>query len=110
VRRRSGLVEELPAPRHRLPLGALREGAWDLLPFAVSAGDLMLLYSDGLTEAQNPAGEFFGEERLHHLLAGADGEPHAVVASVLQALESFTAGADPYDDITVVAAQWTGAR
>jgi sigma-B regulation protein RsbU (phosphoserine phosphatase) len=78
------------------------------MPLEMQAGDLLLLYSDGLTEAQNPAGEFFGEERLHRLHTRADGEPQAVVASVLQALEAFTAGADPYDDITVVAAKWMG--
>ena len=109
LRRASGHVEELPAPLHRLPLGALREGSWDLVPFAVRAGDMLLLYSDGLTEAQNHAGEFFGEERLHRVLARADGEPQAIVAGIMDALAAFTAGADPYDDITVVAAKWTGA-
>ena len=108
VRRSGGRVEELPSPRHRLPLGALREGSWDLLPLTMGAGDMLLLYSDGLTEAQNHAGEFFGEERLHRLLGRADGDPQTVVASVLAALEAFTAGADPYDDITVVAAKWMG--
>jgi len=108
VRRTGGRVEELPSPRHRLPLGALREGSWDLLPLELHAGDLLLLYSDGLTEAQNQAGEFFGEERLHRVLTRADGDPQAVVAAVLAALDAFTAGADPYDDITVVAAKWAG--
>jgi serine phosphatase RsbU (regulator of sigma subunit) len=110
VRRSSGRVEELPPPHHRLPLGALREGSWDLVPFAVQPGDLLLLYSDGLTEAQNHAGEFFGEERLHRVLARTDGEPQAVVSGVLEALAAFTAGADPYDDITVVAATWAEGR
>jgi len=108
LRRVTGAVEELPAPRHRLPLGALREGSWDLIPLEVRPGDLVLMYSDGLTEAQNAAGEFFGEARLHHLLAAADGEPESVVDSVLEELREFTAGADPYDDITVVAAKWVG--
>jgi len=108
VRRAGGRVEELPAPVHRLPLGALREGSWDLLPFQMHVGDLMLLYSDGLTEAQNHAGEFFGEERLHRLLGDIDGDPQAVVDRVISEIGAFTAGADPYDDITVVAARWAG--
>ena len=108
VRRSSGRVEELPAPIHRLPLGALREGSWDLLPLEIQVGDLLLLYSDGLTEAQNHAGEFFGEERLHRLLAKIDGEPQAIVDRIMAELGAFTAGADPYDDITVVAARWAG--
>ena len=90
VRRSDGRSRSCRSPRHRLPLGALRGGSWDLLQFEMGSGDLLFLYSDGLTEAQNHAGEFFGEKRLHTLLAGADGEPQAVVARVLDALESFT--------------------
>ncbi|MFH1177426.1 MAG: PP2C family protein-serine/threonine phosphatase, partial [Acidobacteriota bacterium] len=108
VRRRHGWVEELPPPLHRLPLGALRGGRWDLLPFELYPGDLLVLYSDGVTDAQNPAGEYFGEERLFSLLARVDTEPERAVEQVIGEVEAFTAGADPYDDITLVAARWVG--
>jgi serine phosphatase RsbU (regulator of sigma subunit) len=108
VRRLQGGVEELPPPRHRLPLGALRGGEWDLLPLRLCAGEMLLLYSDGVTEAQNPAGEYFGDERLQRAFSRADGEPQAVVREILDAVKIFTSGADPYDDITLVAAKWVG--
>jgi serine phosphatase RsbU (regulator of sigma subunit) len=108
-RDRAGRVAEMPAPLHRLPIGALKDVHWDVLQFQVDVGDLLLLYSDGVTEARSPAGEFFGEERLHEVLASADGSPAAVVEQVMGAIETFTAGGEPYDDITLVAVRWTGA-
>lgn len=108
LRRASGEVAELPSPRHRLPVGALREARWDVLAFAVQPGDTLLLYSDGLTDARGPDGEAFGDERLLEILVAADGSPREVVDRVMRAVEAFTAGGEPYDDITLVAAQWTG--
>jgi serine phosphatase RsbU (regulator of sigma subunit) len=108
LRRSSGAVEELPAPMHRLPVGALKDAHWDVMPFAARPGDLLLLYSDGLTDARTPDGETFGDERLARCLAGSRGDPQAVVDEVMRAVDAFSAGSEPYDDITLVAAQWTG--
>ncbi len=107
-RRADGAVWELPAPGRRLPVGALKDVRWDVLPLRVHVGDLLLLYSDGVTDARNPEGEFFGEERLHDVLARADGDTASVVDEVMAAVEAFTAGGEPYDDITLMAVRWTG--
>jgi serine phosphatase RsbU (regulator of sigma subunit) len=110
VRRKRGAVEELPAPATRLPIGALRGVHWDLMPLSLEPGELVLVYSDGVTEARDVAGEPFGEERLQEVLAGVDGEPQVVVDEVMRAVEAFTAGGEPYDDITLVAVRWLGER
>ena len=110
LRRASGAVEEMPAPANRLPVGALKGVHWDVLPFAIAPGEVMLLYSDGLTDARNPAGEPFGDDRLQRVLGGARGDARAVVDDVMQAVGEFTAGSEPYDDITLVAARWVGER
>jgi serine phosphatase RsbU (regulator of sigma subunit) len=110
MRRTSGRVDELPAPTTRLPVGALRNVHWDVLPLAVGVGDLVLLYSDGVTDARNAAGDTFGDERLRHVLARADGDPRSVVDHVMDAVNEFTAGGEPYDDITLVAVCWVGDR
>ncbi len=107
LRRRGGVVE-LPAPRHRLPLGALRDGAWDLVGVDLEAGDTLLLYSDGVTEAQDASGESFGDDRLRAALERCDGETESVVAEILATLRRYTQGAEPYDDLTLVALRWTG--
>jgi len=68
--------------------------------------DLLVMFSDGVTEATSPRGEEFGERRLTALLSEARGEPAAVVLErVGRALADWTEGAPPTDDITVVAAR-----
>ncbi len=103
VRSRSGAVRELPLPPHRLPLGALLDGGYRASRAALAPGDLVLGYSDGVLDAQSPAGEPFGEERLGATLAAAGGDPERAVAAVLEAVTEHARGAVPYDDITLVA-------
>ncbi len=73
------------------------EGRLDLAP-----GTSLLLYTDGVTEALNPALELFGEERL---LAAARGPQSAArtLTKLQQAVKNFAAGADQADDITLLA-------
>jgi len=108
LRRPSGKVVELAAPRHRLPLGALREGQWDLCAATLEVGDTLLFYSDGVTDARGRSGEPFGEERLAQLLAATAGSPAAILSHLRSAVAAHTAGAEPYDDITLVAVQYAG--
>jgi serine phosphatase RsbU (regulator of sigma subunit) len=102
-RRVDGAVEELPAPLHRLPLGALDKGEYTILETTVDAGELILAYSDGVVDTRSPDGEFFGEARLRQCLALAPAEPAAAIPYLLQTLEDFAQGQAPYDDLTLVA-------
>jgi sigma-B regulation protein RsbU (phosphoserine phosphatase) len=68
-------------------------------------GDLALFYTDGITEARSPAGDFFGVERLDHILRNLP-DPitvDAAVEDIARAVESFEAHAMPLDDQTLVA-------
>lgn len=103
LRTTDGRVEEVALPEHRLPLGALINGSYKLSRAPMACGDLLLGYSDGVVEAQSPAGEIFGGERLATVLAGAPAEAAGVLTHVMAALENFTQGCEPYDDITLVA-------
>jgi sigma-B regulation protein RsbU (phosphoserine phosphatase) len=72
-------------------------------------GDLLMIYSDGVTEAERPGGEMFGEERLlaaMNRVRGASAE--ASLAALLRAVEEFTGGAEPADDISVVVVRRVG--
>jgi len=69
-------------------------------------GDLLLMYTDGVTEARSPGGDFFTEERLYTLVTQYAGQGCSVLVAALdEALKQFTAGADPSDDITLLAIQ-----
>ncbi|HMB51834.1 MAG TPA: PP2C family protein-serine/threonine phosphatase, partial [Thermoanaerobaculia bacterium] len=98
-----GEVVELPFPDHRLPLGALDRGGFRALATEVAPGELILAYSDGVIEAQSADGELFGQERLEAVLRDAGDDPQAAVDQVLAAVDRFTRGIEPYDDITLLA-------
>jgi sigma-B regulation protein RsbU (phosphoserine phosphatase) len=103
LKRATGAVQELPLPASRLPLGGLPEVRYRRLSVPLDPGDLVLGYSDGVVEARSPGGEFFGSERLLEVLAGSPAEPDEVVRRVLAAVDAFTGGHEPYDDLTLVA-------
>lgn len=99
----SGAVEELPMPEHRIPLGGLPFGDYHCLEVPVAHGELVLGYSDGVVEARSPGGEFFGLDRLMEIVRTAPPEPGPVIDQVLEAIDDFSRGDDPYDDLTLVA-------
>ena len=73
----------------------------------IGPGDLLLLFTDGITEARNAAGEQFGEQRISELLATLRDAPLDEVADrVMDAVASWS-GNGPADDQTVVAARMT---
>jgi sigma-B regulation protein RsbU (phosphoserine phosphatase) len=98
--RSGGEVEELVPGG--LPLGmfagSYRDGRADLHP-----GDLLCLYSDGITECEEPGGEEFGPGRLAELLRqGCDLPLSDLVSSIDGATLEFAEGADQADDQTLV--------
>jgi len=89
-------------------LGILRALTFEQYRCRFEPGDALLLYSDGVTEAANAAGEEFGDERLVQVLAGAaQASADGIVDAVHDAVEQWLAGQPPADDITVVAARRT---
>ncbi|MCX7754352.1 MAG: GAF domain-containing protein [Anaerolineales bacterium] len=70
----------------------------------LSPGDVLLFYTDGLTESFSPDGEMFGEERLSALLCSLASYPPAAMLDALEtALSDFTAQSPLSDDITLIA-------
>ena len=73
-------------------------------------GETVCLVTDGVTEAGNAAGEFYGRARLEAVLAraGTDASPAEVGAAIREDVARFTAGADASDDLTIVVVTWRG--
>jgi serine phosphatase RsbU (regulator of sigma subunit) len=97
-----GTVTELPLAMHRIPIGAMNNGEYEVLEVAMKPGDMIVAYSDGVIEAQNGAGEFFGSHRLHQVFRKPVSSPQEAVDRVLTELQSFTSGTDAYDDVTLM--------
>ena len=84
-----------------LILGAFDSVSYQSSPFHLLPGDILVIYSDGLTEAQNHEKEMFGEERLLKIIQQeAPSGSHAFQQKFLQAVEEFTFGMPQNDDIT----------
>jgi serine phosphatase RsbU (regulator of sigma subunit) len=96
----------------RLEEGGLMIGAFDFATYAqqetvLAPGDTLVLYSDGVTDAESPSGEQFGEERLLACLEGARAaEPTALLDHVLESVRGFVAGHPPADDVTVMVVRY----
>jgi sigma-B regulation protein RsbU (phosphoserine phosphatase) len=87
-------------------LGLLPEIAFEERTVLLQEGDTVLLYSDGVTEANNPAGEEFGEERLGESLLSLRFEPaQSILQGMIQTVQNWMNGVPPADDLTLVVVQ-----
>ena len=80
-------------------LGLMEGGVYPLHRLTLAAGQQFLLVSDGVNEANNPAEDQFGEERLVEVCR--DGSP-GLVQRCHQAVTGFADGAEPNDDVTIL--------
>jgi serine phosphatase RsbU (regulator of sigma subunit) len=86
------------------PDNPLREVQLELQP-----GDVIVYYTDGLTDAENPAGENFGESRLAQaIIEAGQGTAEEVSDHILRSVEAFAEGIAPFDDLTMMVVRYTG--
>jgi sigma-B regulation protein RsbU (phosphoserine phosphatase) len=99
--RGDGTIEELA--EGGTVLGSFPESSYHEDHRVIHPGDLLLLYTDGITEATNAADEEFGAERLHELAAGVRELPAAEGAAAIErAVHRFTGGRTVLDDLTLL--------
>lgn len=93
------------------PLCMLDEFPYETNRHKMAPGERLVLISDGVTEAMNPAGELFGRRRLEGLLTSLPpaAGPEACTAAIRDAVRRYTGGAEMADDLTVLCLRWTGA-
>lgn len=87
-----------------LPLGIveMKSSEFHLEQTEMSSGDIMVVYSDGLTETEGPDGEPFGLQRLEQIVQQSDGE--ALQNSIIDAWQHFKEAGEQADDVTIVTA------
>jgi serine phosphatase RsbU (regulator of sigma subunit) len=104
LRRADGTVEQLA--ESGVLLGVMRDAAYGDTPVDLDPGDIVVLYTDGLTEARR-GDDMFGPERLAEVLHGhADRKASEIARVLLGAVQSFTD--QPLDDLTVVVLKQIG--
>ena len=99
--RASGTLESLTDGG--LLLGIMPEAQYAAGKVRLEPGDLLVLYSDGVTEARNLAEEEYGDDRLIAFLRESQAmRPAEMVASIIQNVRAFSRRERPTDDVTVV--------
>jgi len=88
-----------------LPLGLFAEQTYEENVEALIPGDQIIFYTDGITEATDPAGTMFGLDRLDIVLENCHLTAAGLIHGVLDALDVFTEGAPPADDQTILVAK-----
>ena len=92
-----------------MPVGLLDERGIPVVADRLDPGDKVVIYTDGVTEAQNAAGEFFGRKRLREIVAARAAESCAAIHDAIQSgVAAFTEGTAQSDDITVVVLEFAG--
>ena len=101
--RSSGTVDSL-VPTGTV-LGVFAESAYEQGDFAVAPGDRLVLYTDGITEGRNAAGDEFGEDRLSESAVRHRALPaEEMLAGIMRDVEAFNGGVYEDDATLIVAA------
>jgi PAS domain S-box-containing protein len=96
-----GAVQSLT--RTGLPLGVLERTSWEQRIVQIAPGDLLILYTDGITDAEDDAGRFFGQERLRAVAqANRRRSAQEVQSALLAEVHEFIGDAPQFDDIALI--------
>jgi sigma-B regulation protein RsbU (phosphoserine phosphatase) len=90
-------------------LGLFADNHYEEGRLHLQPGDLILLFSDGLPEASDPAGNEFGDQRIEDLIKRhSTSDPPALLDHILQEVAQFSAGAPARDDLTIFVLRYRG--
>jgi sigma-B regulation protein RsbU (phosphoserine phosphatase) len=99
LRRQSGTIERLSTGG--VPLGIMEDAPYESATVTLQAGDWLVIFTDGVVEAENNAQQEYGEERLITMLNGGVAlTPAALLNSILTDLDRFAGNAPQHDDVT----------
>jgi sigma-B regulation protein RsbU (phosphoserine phosphatase) len=102
LRRGDGAIASI-AGSTQLPIGIQCGLAYDTTAIRLDPGDDIVLYTDGIVEAANPAGDLFDADRLDGAILLPHVHPTDIVSNIVDAVNAFADGASLMDDRTLVA-------
>lgn len=106
VKHQTSKVENLNVVAN-LPLGIEADFVYQSQTIQMEYNDLLFLYTDGLTEAENSNHEQFGEQRMLQCLSTmTDSRPRTIIDDMQTSVETFVDGAQQSDDITMLAVRY----
>ena len=103
VRRRKKASEMFHLQSESMPVGISAGAHFATTSFQLEIGDVLVAYTDGITEADNSDGEFWGEQRLESVLRSCnDGTPEQIILRILEEVTAFGNGQPQRDDVTLM--------
>jgi len=107
LRRKSGALEGLGSAN--FPVGMFAEAEYQSARVQLEPGDFLVIYTDGVSEAQNPQGDMFEEARLRQIMEAFTGDSVEQLGDAIrEGMRAFTGGAAQSDDITILVVQHKG--
>ena len=101
----AGSVEYLQSPGERFPLGAVRNATYESRTLSLAQGDVVVLFSDGVPEARNRAGDLYGYDASRELLERLDTsdlEAEEIMDAIVEDVHRCCGGDHLSDDMAVV--------
>jgi len=110
IKRNSGKLEQLDE-LHGPILGVLPDLTYSSDNTALAPGDMLVMYTDGITESMNARDEEYTDQRLADLLSESNAQmPNELTLEILEDVRSHQGDAEQSDDITLLAAQYHGPK
>jgi serine phosphatase RsbU (regulator of sigma subunit) len=103
IRPRSGSSDLYQLKSEGIPLGISADSEFPCTTFQFETGDVLVAYTDGITEAENRDGELWGQQRLENLLhSSSGGTSERIIECILNEVSAFANGQRQRDDVTIV--------
>jgi sigma-B regulation protein RsbU (phosphoserine phosphatase) len=101
--RSDGITDTHTLVRNAIPIGIVEDTTWGNDTVLIGPGDALILYTDGIPEAANNDGDFFGEETLVQVAKASLGQSAGdLQTNILDAVHHFVGDAPQHDDITLM--------
>lgn len=98
--------EVVPLNAECIPVGMFEDSEYSSKVFQLEIGDVLVAYTDGITESENLSGDPLGHERLDGILCGCDGrDPQEILQQILDEVWAHSAGCLQGDDMTLLVMQ-----
>ena len=110
VHRINGKQFSLVKDHHCPVLGVMEDIEFKDYTMTLGKGDTIFVYTDGVPEADNPQGEFYGTDRMVDALNSnsQDASPEDIIHSMRKDVEKFASGSEQFDDITMLCLKYNG--
>ncbi|HAA63555.1 MAG TPA: stage II sporulation protein E [Planctomycetaceae bacterium] len=97
-----GLIEEFDEESVGLPIGVMEDYPFEVVERPIGAGEIIVIFTDGVDEAMNPAGDLYTLERMRTFLQAGSRQADELGRSLLADVRTFADGRDQNDDITIM--------